>query len=46
MLCLAASAGQPALVNALVDHGTSVDFFSAAAILDLTAAENALGEPS
>ena len=46
MLCLAASAGQPALVNALVDHGTSVDFFSAAAILDLTAVENALGEPS
>jgi len=45
-LCLAASAGQPALVNALVDHGTSVDFFSAAAILDLTAVENALGEPS
>ena len=46
MLCLAASAGLPALVNALVDHGARVDFFSAAAILDLTAVENALGEPS
>ena len=40
------TAGQPALVNALVDHGTSVDFFSAAAILDLTAVENSLSEPS
>lgn len=42
MLTLAAKTGQPDLVEALMDGGATVDFFGAAAILDLSAMKDFL----
>lgn len=42
MLSLAAKTGQPALVAVLIEEGALVDFFSAAAILDLAAVKQYL----
>lgn len=42
MLSLAANTGRPDLVEVLIDGGATVDFFSAAAILDLSAVRRIL----
>lgn len=47
MLSLAAKTGHPDLVDALLDKGATIDFFNAAAILDLSAIKNFLkSDPS
>ena len=42
MLCLAASTGQPALIDALIAADAAIDFFAAAAILNLATIESIL----